>query len=1162
MNYLNNTLIDNSSDELSMTTTLKICLSMDGVKTVSIATGYWDIPGLALLQKELRFFLEKKDTNLRILIGKDPYIYTSQINLPKYKDANYPKDFIRTDINELDVIDEYKDAVRLLLDYCTEYNDSKIQIRIFSKNENEEKQFLHSKCYIFDGRESKIGIGIVGSSNFTKKGLQGNAELNYIEVNSQQVLSDTRLPGNKSHLLWFNDIWEISEPWNRQFMEQILKPAPITIEVEKDKEHEIQSLQFSPYELYIKFLQIKFGDIVDKNLGEQIESYLPSKMTTLSYQIEAVKRCISIMHEHGGFMLSDVVGLGKTVVGTLIIRRFLTVPEDDGRERKVLIITPPAIKSAWKRIVAEFDKEKEEKIASNIRYVTTGSIGNIIDGDDEDNSDERDTGDFDIELEFRNYGFILIDESHKFRNSDTDMYKKLDNLIYQITVNTGVAPYIGLLSATPQNNSPRDLRNQIYLFERNHNESTLKKAESGNLETFFKNVIYEYDCLIKVPDDEAEEQKAEREKQLKSLSLRIRECVLDDILERRTRTDVLKYYADDMQKQNIVFPEIKGPCMLEYKMDYKLARLFSDTMTLIAPPTNVDKKCGCDYLEYYRYRAIQYFKDIKNRQKYAGRGALDSEKVANQLARIMQMLLVKRLESSFTAFISSLRNLLRYTENMINMWNNDTIFVCPQIDVNKELDVEAKTEKRGHNVTFNDCVKDIRNIIKRLTEEGKNEKEQNAEYKREDFDDDYIINLKKDFELITQLYARWEDNTSDPKFDEFKKQLQPNLFNPQTNTEGKLVIFSEAIDTVESLSSAVKDIGYNPLVINASNRKEKEQLIQENFDANYEGQWKNDYQVIITTDVLAEGINLHRANVILNYDTPWNSTRLMQRIGRVNRIGSKAHAVYIYNFMPSAQGDAEIQLVQKAHTKLQSFHTLFGEDSKIFSDDETISHYALHEAVNGEESPMEKYVFELKQFKEENPERYTLIEQTEKGWEIASHTNGDAYFYVKAPQSSGLCIKICQDGKAKPQFISALDMIEALKIGKSKEAALLPNDWKDLRETAIIAYNQYFIRINKSWVKDKKTEAQRVINQIYEKYKSSKDLKNLLTIVMSVVRKGQRDIIRKMVEVGQYINSNQQWFFALNEEDLLEFLKREIGQLLSKVEAKQGKAEILTATCK
>ena len=307
---MNNTLIDNSIEALSMTATLRKCLDIDGIQTVSIATGYWDIPGLAILQKSLRSFIEKDGTTLRLLIGKDPYIYANQLKSPKYKDSNYPLDFIKTDIHELNVTEEYKDAIRLLLDYCSKSNDSKIQIRVFRKNANDETQFLHSKCYIFDGKQNGIGIGIVGSTNFTQKGLQGNAELNYIETAPNQVLSLDAIPGNKSHLLWFNEKWEISEPWNEQFLEQVLKSAPITDEVEKERKNE--KLPFTPYELYIKLLQIKFGDIVDKSLGQQIETYLPANIHKLEYQIEAVKRCISIMHEHGGFMLADVVGCWQT----------------------------------------------------------------------------------------------------------------------------------------------------------------------------------------------------------------------------------------------------------------------------------------------------------------------------------------------------------------------------------------------------------------------------------------------------------------------------------------------------------------------------------------------------------------------------------------------------------------------------------------------------------------------------------------------------------------------------------------------------------------------------------------------------------------------------------------------------------------------------------
>lgn len=130
---MNNTLIDNSIEALSMTTTLRKCLAIDGIKTVSIATGYWDIPGLAILQENLRSFIEKEGTTLRLLIGKDPYIYVNQLKSPKYKDANYPLDFIKTDIHELNVTEEYKDAIRLLLDYCTETMIQRFRFVYFEK---------------------------------------------------------------------------------------------------------------------------------------------------------------------------------------------------------------------------------------------------------------------------------------------------------------------------------------------------------------------------------------------------------------------------------------------------------------------------------------------------------------------------------------------------------------------------------------------------------------------------------------------------------------------------------------------------------------------------------------------------------------------------------------------------------------------------------------------------------------------------------------------------------------------------------------------------------------------------------------------------------------------------------------------------------------------
>lgn len=256
----------------------------------------------------------------------------------------------------------------------------------------------------------------------------------------------------KGHIEWFEEKWTQSVNWSKEFLEQVLKPSkPVK------KMAEEQLLQpFTPYELYIKLLQLQFGDMIDKNLSQQIEDYLPAKVNKLSFQIEAVKRCLGIMHEHGGFMLADVVGLGKTIIGTLIIKRFLSMPEDDGRERKILVITPPAIQSGWKKTIALFDRESEDKIATCIDFITTGRIGNVTDGEGQDDNDEGDSGDFEGMLQYKNYGLIIIDESHKFRNSNTLMYQSLDELIQKIGANTGVFPYIGRLNDiyhSPSNSS-------------------------------------------------------------------------------------------------------------------------------------------------------------------------------------------------------------------------------------------------------------------------------------------------------------------------------------------------------------------------------------------------------------------------------------------------------------------------------------------------------------------------------------------------------------------------------------------------------------------------------------------------------------------------------------------------------------------------------------
>ena len=375
-----------------------------------------------------------------------------------------------------------------------------------------------------------------------------------------------------------------------------------------------------------------------------------------------------------------------------------------------------------------------------------------------------------------------------------------------------------------------------------------------------------------------------------------------------------------------------------------------------------------------------------------------------------------------------------------------------------------------------------------------------------------------------------------------------------------MVIFSEAIDTVQSLARAIKAKGYKTLVITAANRDEMEHTIEENFDANYEGVWRDDYNVIITTEVLAEGVNLHRANVILNYDTPWNSTRLMQRIGRVNRIGSKEPFVYVYNFFPSAEGDAQIQLVRKAHTKLQSFHVLFGEDSKIFSEEESIVHYDIAKAVDGEESPLQKYVYELKQYKEAHPDRYLQIVQANDDWQIAQATSGTAYFIVRAPRSAKLAISIDSEGKAK--IISLLELLENMRVEENAKRVPLPDNWQQLLSDTIKTYNQYFVRINKSRAGDKATAAKEILVKINNTDGLSPQSKILLKNARKLVDRGSFDIIKKVLAIGQELEERDSRLFSIKQQDIDEILGQEIGKLVAHVESKQGEASIVLGTIK
>ncbi|MGM9826135.1 MAG: helicase-related protein [Paludibacteraceae bacterium] len=1139
---MTNILIDNS-DTFRLVDYLNRFIAEPKCNEICIATGYWDLKGTKLLYDALLPFFERGG-KLRLLIGQEPIIRSYQLQTEDMpKSEKFPDFYIQRDINLL--TDDYAPVAQMLLQYTRldDMPNSQIQIKVYGQK-GAEKKFLHAKCYIFLG--NGIGYGIIGSSNFTEKGLQDNAELNYLEVSSNAVTGAiTEYNHHKTHLTWFNQMWEDEscENWTGEFIKEILSKAPIAQRA--TLKPELQSQRLTPYETYIRLLQDRFAALTNQNMEQELRSYLPKHFNPLKYQLDAVQLCYRIMHQHGGFLLGDVVGLGKTIVGVLLIKYYLECAADEGRTRKVLIIVPPAIRSAWERTIAQFDEERVDKIAQYIDFITTGSIDKVLENAEDM---EESTGEFNEELKKEMYSLIIIDESHNFRNNGTIMYNMLNDLIEQVHTKEGYYPYIGLLSATLQNNSPEDLKNQIYLFERTPKESTISvNGEVGyNLDLFFQDKCKRYNEIIHA-NPRGETAKAVNRAALIFLSKEIHDRVLSEILVRRTRSDIKEEYKEDLH-----FPDIVGPNKLDYKLNPRLARLFYKTMNLIEP-TEEMKMHDDDYILFMRYRATEYL--LNNLQdRYTGKN-MTPQKSSSRLARIMQMLLVKRLESSFTAFRESLENLQRYTQNMITMWEKDTIFICPNLDVNYELNVKLKKEK-DPTYTIERCFDDIRTKIQRLTDQGRNEKGQNAEYHRADFDPLYIERLMSDKRIIDELVEEWKQERNDPKLTKFITALTPELFNPDKNKPHKLVIFSEAIATVDELADQAASLDYRVLKITAANRESMEETIRANFDANYpKDKWRDEYDIIITTEVLAEGVNLHRANTILNYDTPWNATRLIQRIGRVNRIGSKADKVYVYNFFPSSEGDEEINLVQRAYTKLQSFHTLFGEDSKVFTSEEELSKVDYKKLIEDEKTPFTDFIAELRRYKETYPVRFAevcnmpaplvSVQSEENTYCVVKTTaNTASSVYIQLPKAENYTAEDQRLAAMDAQFLSCLDFFKIVRCEPDTQAIPMEVDIENITNRALEAYKIFSSRQHRPLQNNKSVrQAKEAVRDLIALPILSPEAKERLKAARILANKGNVSVAKKILAIASHFLSTQQSLFELSAEDINAAINQELQNI-------------------
>ena len=883
-----NTLMDEFEGILSNNPQVK---NLDAVVGFLRASGYFS----------LRPFLDGIN-KVRILIGIDVDKYIARANQKgelffgaeeEVKDETL--NLIRQDIEQSNYTKQVEDG---MLQMLQDLIDGKLELRAHPSKK------IHAKLYILypdNYNQHCFGAAITGSSNLSGNGL-GISEDKQYEFNVKlERYDDVQFAKEEFELLW-----------------EEAKGVPIeATDYQATIDKTYLKGDVSPYELYIKMLMEYFSDrVLAVDMDDPFD--MPEGYDKFEYQMDAVIEGYQKLIRYDGFFLADVVGLGKTVIATMIAKKFLI---ENGRDNtKILVVYPPAVEQNWKTTFKDFGIDKYTQFVSN------GSLSKILDDDNYNywNADE--------------YDLVLVDEAHKFRNHTTGAFQQLQEICKMPRVETGYIPgykkKVMLISATPMNNTPADIYYQILMFQ-DPRHCTIDGVP--NLTAFFSPLVVEFRKFRKQDNFDI--------KQFKRLAERVRDRVIKPLTVRRTRTDIesIQRYNKDVNG----FPTVEKPIKKEYELNDHLANLFERAMHVL------DQE-----LSYARYQAIAYL------NPEASNGLYDNaELISRSLAGIRKNGLVKRLESSFYAFKISVDNFRQANENMINMWENDKIFIAPDMDINL-LYAQGYTDDE---------------IEEKLNQKAETNPK-NAVFCRDDFRPEYIEMLRQDQKLLDDMWLDWEfiDDDDDSKFAKFEDLMKHELFKKERNPEGKIVVFSESVDTIEYLSRRINrpDV----MVISSKNRGQEFKTIRENFDANWKTK-KNDYNIILTSDVLAEGINLHRSNIIINYDTPWNATRLMQRIGRVNRIGSKAGIIYNYVFYPSRQGNQEIKLNQIALSKIQTFHTTFGEDNQIYSTEEIIDRdldKLFHEGMKQEQEDRNlelPFYEELRSLYQQNRKEYKRIER-------------------------------------------------------------------------------------------------------------------------------------------------------------------------------------------
>ena len=705
-----------------------------------------------------------------------------------------------------------------------------------------------------------------------------------------------------------------------------------------------------PYDIYMKTLHALVKDRLED--GEDREILWDDEITKqlADFQRVAVRQAVQIIRDYGGVFVSDVVGLGKSYVGAAVVKHF-----ERTKRVRPLIICPAALVEMWERYNEVYQLNAQVLSMAYLLEDDEGSPSTLLD-----------------DKMHRDRDFLLLDESHNLRNPNTQRYRVLQTFL-------ATGRPCCFLTATPRNKSALDVYHQIKLFHQD--DRTDLPVDPPNLAAYFK--------LI---------EKGER--RLPDL--------LSNLLIRRTRNHVLRWYGFDAETHQPVDPsrfreyasgERKAYVLvggrhqffpkreletIEYSIEATYQGLYQELRGYLgrsSRPKSAKPPTG--ELSYARYGLWHYVvKDKQRAEPYVG-----LQRAGANLRGLIRVLLFKRFESSVFAFRETIRRLLTVHERFLQALAQG---IVPAGEEAQDILYEPNQDEE----------QDLMDALR----------QESGRYHAEDFDLERLKgHIEHDINMLRKIQELVQPITpeQDDKLQTLKRHLETKPLSV-----GKRLIFTQYADTARYLFENLNPDGKRSDVeVIFSGDKSKVRVVgrfapKANPEYKFTG-GESELMTVVATDVLAEGLNLQDCDKIVNYDLHWNPVRLIQRFGRIDRIGTEHDVVWGFNFLPETGIERNLGLREKLRRRIQEIHDSIGEDSAILDKSEQLNEeamFAIYEKNSGQLSLFDDEQDEfldlneaeeiLRQLRADRPEEYQRIGELRDGIRTgqASTTKGTYVF--------------------------------------------------------------------------------------------------------------------------------------------------------------------------